>query len=71
MNMELDRLLNELDRVQSCHDAVADLLLPNDDLSVVKRDSLYTLVDFINDRQKQLTTKLRDIQIAPRNEAMA
>lgn len=44
---------HELETLAACMRAVADLLIPQTDLHVVDRDSLATLLGYLNDRNQQ------------------
>lgn len=51
-------LVNQLDEIQSCFDAVADLMIPEGDLTAVRRDKVSVLLAYLNARQSSVLVEL-------------
>ena len=52
-------ILEELEELQTCFDALSDLLIPDLDLQAIQKDHLAQLVGYLNRRQIALTGRLR------------
>lgn len=53
-------VLDELDRLDTCRRAIADLMLPETDLGGVDREALSTLLNYLNEQHEALMQSLRD-----------
>lgn len=51
----------ELERLQSCRRAIADLLVPEPDLHAINRDNLCQLLGYLDQQQEQVMAQLQPL----------
>jgi hypothetical protein len=49
----------ELEILQSCREAISELLIPEPDLHVVNRNSLSLLLSYLDERERKAVANLR------------
>ncbi|ERS04809.1 hypothetical protein Q673_06225 [Marinobacter sp. EN3] len=51
----------ELERLQSCRRAIADLMVPEPDLSAVNRDNLCQLLGYLDSQEEEVMAQLQPL----------